>query len=125
METLFTMGHLLDFYGGLLTEKQRTIAQYSYHQDLSLSEVSAIMGITKQAVSETLSRARTALLHHEEVLGLRNRFYTLESEVERIAQEIHAIGEEVQKAEVKSRLERVETRLLALSLEEDVEGGIR
>lgn len=123
MQTLFEMSHLLDFYGGLLTEKQRTIAQYTYHQDLSLTEISQIMGITKQAVSDTLQRARQALLRYEQVLGLRARFYTVEMTLEDAAKDLQALHEKVNDPSLQQSLEAIEERLLALSLDEDMTEG--
>ncbi|MBQ7847547.1 MAG: DNA-binding protein, partial [Clostridia bacterium] len=41
---------LLDFYGELLTERQRELADLYYNDDLSLSEVAEECGITRQGV---------------------------------------------------------------------------
>ena len=85
MDNWMEMSLLLDFYGGLLTERQRTAAQYTYNQDLSLTEISQLMGITKQAVFENLRRANRALTEYERCLGLKERFTFLEREISAIA----------------------------------------
>lgn len=77
MEKWMKMSRLLDFYGGLLTERQREVAQYTYNQDLSLSEISQLTGISRQAVSENLKRADKALEEFEACLGLKERFIFL------------------------------------------------
>lgn len=40
---------LLDFYGEMLTEKQRDVVELYYNEDLSLSEIAAHSQITRQA----------------------------------------------------------------------------
>ena len=45
---------LLDFYGDLLTEKQRTFISYYYNDDLSLAEIAANEGITRQGVRDAI-----------------------------------------------------------------------
>ena len=65
---------LLDFYGGLLTEKQATALDYYYNQDLSLSEIAEDMGISRQGVMAFLRQGEKHLKSFEEKLGLGERF---------------------------------------------------
>ncbi len=44
----FEMGYLLDFYGEVLTPKQREMLRQYYNDDLSLSEIGENFGITRQ-----------------------------------------------------------------------------
>ena len=44
----FEMGYLLDFYGEVLTPKQREMLNQYYNDDLSLSEIGENFGITRQ-----------------------------------------------------------------------------
>lgn len=53
-----TMALLYDYYGELLTEKQRTCFDLYYNQDLSLSEIAEDLGVTRQGVHDTLARPR-------------------------------------------------------------------
>ena len=55
------MSLLLDYYGELLSQKQRTCFDLYYNQDLSLSEIAAELGVSRQGVHELLSRAESAL----------------------------------------------------------------
>ena len=63
------VAYLLDYYGGMLTEKQREVVDLYYNEDLSLAEISEHAGITRQGVHDSLSRAETALGEFERVTG--------------------------------------------------------
>ena len=56
-----TMSLLYDYYGELLTEKQRQLFDLYYDQDYSLSEIAAAAGISRQGVHDTLARAEELL----------------------------------------------------------------
>ena len=58
---------LFDFYGDLLTDKQREYYDLHYNQDLSLAEIAASSGISRQGVWDNIRRA-------EARLGLVRRF---------------------------------------------------
>lgn len=64
-----TLTLLFDEYGALLTEKQRECFTLHCEQDLSLGEIAAELGISRQGVHDTLSRAEATLLEMEAVLG--------------------------------------------------------
>ena len=64
----FAMTLLFDYYGELLTEKQKTCFDLYYNQDLSLSEIAEEAGVTRQGVHDTLARAE-AILRMEEKTG--------------------------------------------------------
>ena len=65
---------LLEFYGGLLTPRQREMAEYHYNDDLSLSEIAELCAITRQGVWDGLKKAEKALFGLEERLGIAARF---------------------------------------------------
>ena len=60
---------LLDYYGELLTEKQKTCFDLYYNQDLSLGEIAEEAGISRQGVHDSLARAEATLLELEQKLG--------------------------------------------------------
>ena len=64
---------LLDFYGELLTERQRECYDLHYNDDLSLSEIAEVSGGTRQSVWDTLRRAEAVLQDMEARLGLVRR----------------------------------------------------
>jgi Uncharacterized protein conserved in bacteria len=65
---------LLDFYGNMLTKKQKDVIELYYNDDLSLSEISENEGITRQGVRDSIKRAEMLLTEMEEKLGLAKRF---------------------------------------------------
>ena len=54
----FEMGYLLDFYGEVLTPKQREMLRQYYNDDLSLSEIGENFGITRQGARDASSMAK-------------------------------------------------------------------
>lgn len=65
----FTMSLLLDYYGGLLTQKQRTYFDLYYNQDLSLAEIAEQEGISRQGVHDTICRTEAILREMERATG--------------------------------------------------------
>lgn len=75
---------LLDFYGEMLTEKQRDAVELYYNEDLSLAEIAAHSKITRQGVRDSIKRAEATLLELEERLGLAKRFRTMQEGMDTI-----------------------------------------
>ena len=68
------VAYLLDYYGGMLTKKQREVVDLYYNEDLSLAEISEHAGITRQGVRDSIKRAEHALGEMESKLGLVARY---------------------------------------------------
>ena len=62
-----------DYYGGMLTEKQKTCFDMRYNQDLSLGEIGEMLGISRQAVCDNLTRTEALLRKMEENIGCVSR----------------------------------------------------
>jgi len=75
MEKLARMALLVDFYGPLLTEKQRNVWNLHYQMDLSLAEIAEAEHISRQAIHDLLKRTERILAEYEEKLGLIQRFW--------------------------------------------------
>lgn len=93
---------LLDFYGEMLTEKQRDFAGYYYNDDLSLSEIGENEGISRQGVRDSIKRAESQLYEMEARLGLAKRFHDVQ---EGLAQ-ITAYADEIAEYNVRSGISR-------------------
>ena len=74
LEKLERLILLYDFYGPLLTERQKQAIELYYEADLGLSEVAQQMGITRQGVYDLLKRTERALEEYELRLRLAARF---------------------------------------------------
>lgn len=61
---------LYDFYGALLTERQRQCLEMHYLNDLSLSEIGDQIHVSRQAVYDIVRRAEQILEGYEAKLGL-------------------------------------------------------
>lgn len=77
---------LLDFYGDMLTDKQKDVMELYYNQDLSLSEISEHEGITRQGVRDNIKRGEAYLTELEEKLHFAAKITGLIEIVERVTQ---------------------------------------
>lgn len=84
---------LLDFYGDMLTAKQKDFLGYYYNDDLSLSEIAENEGITRQGVRDSIKRAEAQLFEMEERLGLAKRFEQVRKGLEIIEQAAEEINQ--------------------------------
>ena len=82
LESVVRLNSLYDYYGDLLTDNQNKSFVNYYRYDLSLSEISDKIGISRQGVSDNLRRARNELEHYESVLGLYKRSTNLREYIE-------------------------------------------
>ncbi|MGN0479663.1 MAG: YlxM family DNA-binding protein [Hominenteromicrobium sp.] len=88
---------LLDFYGDMLTDKQREVVECYYNEDLSLAEIAEEKGITRQGVRDAIKRAEQQLIEMEERLGLAKRFRMVQEELAVICDRALQIEEENEK----------------------------
>ena len=68
------MTMLYDFFGDLLTDKQREYFDLYYNEDLSLGEIAENAGITRQGVRDMIARAEASLRDIERKTGVVRRF---------------------------------------------------
>ena len=71
----YRMAMLFDFYGDLLTERQREFYDLYYNEDLSLSEIAENYGISRQGVRDVIVRAEAAMSEIEEKTHIIRRFH--------------------------------------------------
>ena len=90
-ENAVEMCLLFDFYGAMLTQRQQEIFDLYYNDDLSLSEISEQMQISRQAVRDSVTRSKNLMIGFEQRLGLVRRF----QENSEAFQRIHTIASEL------------------------------
>ncbi len=71
----YRMAMLYDFYGDLLTARQKEFYDLYYNDDLSLAEIAENYEITRQGVRDIIVRAEKTLEDIEEKTGLIQRFH--------------------------------------------------
>lgn len=64
---------LLDYYGALVSPRQRDALDFYYNDDLSLGEIAENLGVTRQAVRDAVKHGESALFQAEERLGFVSR----------------------------------------------------
>lgn len=67
------MALLYDYYGELLTERQRQCFDLRHNQDLSLGEIAQQLQVSRQGVHDNLTRAEALLINMEEKTGCVSR----------------------------------------------------
>ena len=77
----FEMGYLLDFYGEVLTPKQREMLNQYYNDDLSLSEIGENFGITRQGARDAIKHGETTLKELEAKVGFAGRYRRVQEQL--------------------------------------------
>ncbi len=101
MDKVLEITLLYDFYGELLTEKQRNVIELYYLDDYSLNEIGDRYGITRQAVHEMIKRTEKILMQYEEKLLLVDKFLKQKERLEAAAAEFDRLLAEKKLSEDK------------------------
>ena len=83
---------LFDYYGDLLTERQKLCFDMRYNQDLSLSEIAVELNVSRQGVYDNLSRAEALLKNMEEKTGLVSRDIACRKAAQRVCELAASLG---------------------------------
>ena len=75
----FHMSMLFDFYGELLTDKQKELFDLYYNEDMSLTEIAENADISRQGVRDAVIRAETILRETEDKVGLVRKYSGLDA----------------------------------------------
>ena len=75
---------LFSFYRNMLTKRQIDCVDLYYNEDLSLAEISELLGITRQGVRDNIKRAEHTMNDTEERLGLVSKFLGISEKLARI-----------------------------------------
>ncbi len=82
---------LLDFYGDMLTDKQKDVIDLYYNQDLSLAEIADEVGISRQGVRDSIKRGEAVLFEMEGRLGFLKNY----RKNQKAAEDIAALAKEI------------------------------
>ena len=84
---------LFDYYGELLTDRQRMCFDLRHNQDLSLTEIAQELNVSRQGVHDNLSRAEALLMNMEEKTGCVRRDRACRKAAEKISQCAQALAD--------------------------------
>ena len=107
----FRMTMLFDFYGELLTDRQKEFYQLYYDEDLSLSEIAENYGISRQGVRDVIVRAEAYMTEIEDKTGLVKRFMQLAPHADAIGKAADEILEMNRRLFEDERLEELCTSI--------------
>ena len=77
----YRMTMLYDFYGELLTDRQKEFFDLYYNEDLSLGEIAENNGISRQGVRDVIVRAEATMQEFEDKTGLIRRFQQMQDSI--------------------------------------------
>ena len=80
----YRMTMLFDFYGEVLTPRQKEFFDLYYNEDLSLAEIAENYGISRQGVRDVIVRAEAIMSDLEDKTGLMKRFMLMQQQVQAI-----------------------------------------
>lgn len=103
MEKIFEQALLYDFYGDLLTDHQKQVYESAVFNDMSLGEIAAEQGISRQGVHDLIKRCDKILQDYESKLHLVERF---EKAKEKIAR-IEALTDPAKDVKVENKLTEI------------------
>ncbi len=87
----YRMALLFDFYGELLTDRQKEFYDLYYNEDLSLAEIAENYGITRQGVRDVIVRAEAILTETEDKTGIIRRYHKVQEQIQAIEQALEAL----------------------------------
>ena len=87
----YRMTLLFDFYGDVLTERQKEFYDLYYNEDLSLAEIAENYGISRQGVRDVIVRAEGIMSDLEEKTGIIKRFKAMQPHVTAICDAVDAL----------------------------------
>ena len=122
----YRMAMLYDFYGDLLTDRQKEFYDLYYNEDLSLAEIAENYGITRQGVRDVIVRAEAYLTEIEDKTGLIRRFHTMQSQLREIADCVRQVTDLNDKRLGSDELEVLASRIQSLTdkLIQEVDHGL-
>lgn len=90
-ENTVTKALLFDFYGELLTDKQKEYFDLRYNEDYSLAEIAELGGLSRQGVWDILRRAEETMRRMEEKTGIVRRYLERRAQIAAIRRELDGL----------------------------------
>ena len=111
MDKIYEQTLLYDFYGELLNEHQKNVFEDAVFNDLSLSEVAEVHGITRQAAHDLIRRVTKTLQGYEEKLHMIGRFKRIEEIADKIKELAGDTAGERQLSEIRTCVDEIHSAM--------------
>ena len=89
MEDRVEISLLMDYYGSLLTEKQKNIMELYYNEDLSLAEIAELNNTSRQAIHDLIKRCYKQFLAYWIKLNLLEKSLEREEKIAKFLDEVN------------------------------------
>lgn len=80
----YSISLLNDYYGNLLTDRQKEMLELFYDFDMSLGEIAEQFSVSRQAVRDSILRGEKALQNFEDKLGLLKKNIKLNNAIDEL-----------------------------------------
>ena len=111
-EERIRLGNLYEFYGNLLTTKQKQCMEMYFLNDLSLGEIAEELQVSRQAVHDLLRRVEHTLNRYEQTLGLMQRAADEHREIARAGELLAAYATQVEQNELLTETRAIINKLI-------------
>ncbi len=108
MEKIVKQALLYDFYGELLTEHQRNVYEDAVYNDMSLSEVAEVYGISRQGVHDLMKRCDKILAEYEDKLHLVEKFTKAKEKITQLEELTKNLEKEVVSEKAKEKVRNIQ-----------------
>lgn len=103
---------LLDFYAELLSASQRECLDLYYNEDLSLSEISENLGMSRQGALNNIKKGESILHDFEDKLCLTKRFTESQSALKELCEMLDELSNGY--PQCKAQLDRIKAKIVNL-----------
>ena len=110
----YRMALLYDFYGDILTDRQKEFYDLYYNEDLALSEIAENYGISRQGVRDVIVRAEGTLNELEDKTGIIRRFHVMQDQLKEVQAAVDAIAKRNAEYHQDDEVEALTGRITAI-----------
>ena len=112
MNKILEKGLLYDFYGELLTDHQKNIYEQVVMEDLSISEIAANQGVSRQSVHDLVKRCEKTLEAYENKLHLVEKFLSIGKNIREIETLLNQYDKDNESNELITKIRKLSKEIL-------------
>ena len=111
MDSIVEKSLLFDFYGELLTDHQKKVYSEYIQNDLSVTEMASLLGISRQGAHDMIRRCEKILNDYEKRLQLVSHY----GKVKKMVAEIQQCAEDLADCEDRNEMQKNISRIADIS----------